>query len=93
MPSRTARRTIRSLTLAATLSLGLLAVACQKQHSAAGTSTLNATCPYSGQAADPAVTSTFAGQHVAFCCNGCKAAFDSSSDAEKRRMLAKARGQ
>jgi hypothetical protein len=93
MPSRIARRTIRSLALAATLSLGLIAVACQKQHSAAGTSTLNATCPYSGEAVDPAVTSTFAGQRVAFCCKGCKATFESSNDAEKRRMLAKARGK
>lgn len=37
---------------------------------------VNATCPVSDQPIDPAITSEFEGQTVAFCCPKCKAGFD-----------------
>ncbi|MCU0688423.1 MAG: hypothetical protein MUE97_01590 [Phycisphaerales bacterium] len=88
-------RTLHTVTLAATLSvtLALTAGGCQTHRDTTSASSLNAVCPLGGEPVDPKITSTFAGQKVAFCCNGCKAAFDSSNDAEKRRVLAKAQGK
>ena len=37
---------------------------------------INATCPVSGKPIDPAATSEYQGNLVAFCCNDCKAKFD-----------------
>ncbi len=53
---------------------------------------VNATCPIMGspidpQAVTPALSRTFQGRTVAFCCGGCPAQWDRLSDAQKLQKL------
>jgi len=60
-----------------------------KIHAAAKTAgVINATCPGSGEPVDPAVTTTFAGFKVGFCCATCQEKFAAKSDEEKARAVA-----
>lgn len=60
-----------------------------KIHAAAKTAgVINATCPGSGEPVDPAVTATFAGFKVGFCCATCQEKFAAKSDEEKAKAVA-----
>lgn len=75
---------------AAALALG----ACQSTHrqsEGAAVQAMNKTCPYSGEGVDAAITSTYNGKTIAFCCNGCKAKFDGASAEKKSAVMAKAK--
>lgn len=52
---------------------------------------VNTTCPYTGEDADPSVTTSYKGRTVAFCCPGCKARWAKATDAQRDAMLAKAK--
>jgi hypothetical protein len=52
----------------------------------------NTACPIMGSAIDPAkvteaLTRTYKGQKIAFCCNGCPALWDKLDDAQKDAKL------
>ena len=49
--------------------------------------TANKTCPVSGKDVDPAVTRTWKGTTIGFCCNHCPATFDKMTDAEKDNVV------
>ncbi len=51
---------------------------------------LNTTCPIGDHAADGTITASHNGKTVAFCCNDCKEAFATKTDAEKVEIIAKA---
>ena len=48
---------------------------------------VNATCPGSGKAIDPGVTTTFASYKVGFCCPDCIQGFEAKSAAEKAAFV------
>ncbi len=79
------------------LPLVLLFLAACHGHATVATTTdaapavMNAKCPFSGNAANPDVSSDVAGKHVAFCCGGCKARFDALSPEKKAEIAAKAK--
>jgi hypothetical protein len=78
---------------AITLSTGLAACSSDQQAStASGSATqvamVNATCPFTGEANDPAVTTQYKGKTVGFCCEGCVGKWNKLSDAEKAEKLA-----
>lgn len=84
-------KTIAAAIVLATFTLSLGACANDANKVEAKATTINATCPYSGGANDPAIHSTFEGKEVGFCCNGCKSKFDAASADGKRAVLAKAK--
>lgn len=51
---------------------------------------MNKICPIGEHDADGTITASHNGKTVAFCCNDCKEAFASKSDAEKAEIVAKA---
>ena len=59
---------------------------------------VNARCPLMGSTIKPekvteALTRTFKGETVAFCCGGCPGAWDKLSEADKAAKLAKSKGE
>ena len=69
--------------------------AAAKAASPAKAGFVNATCPIMGSKIDPktvtaSLVRTYEGRQVAFCCNGCPAAWDKLTPAQKRAKLAKA---
>jgi hypothetical protein len=63
---------------------------------AAATAVVNTTCPITGGALNPDrvpenLTRVYKGQKIGFCCDGCPAAWDKLTDAEKDAALAKAK--
>ncbi|MBM4107443.1 MAG: hypothetical protein FJ255_01295 [Phycisphaerae bacterium] len=66
--------------------------ACETEGKAAiKSAAFNTTCPYSGNAAKPEITSTHNGKTVAFCCAGCQKKFEAASAADKDSIMAKAK--
>ena len=51
---------------------------------------LNKICPIGEHDADGTINASYNGKTVAFCCNDCKEAFASKTDAEKTEIIAKA---
>lgn len=75
------------LSILSVSSIALFGCASYETKPAANMGALNSSCPFSGNKANKDVTSKHNGKTVAFCCNGCKAKFDSLSDAEKAAMV------
>lgn len=51
---------------------------------------LNKICPIGEHEADGTITASYNGKTVAFCCNDCKEAFATKTDAQKAEIIAKA---
>lgn len=65
-----------------------LAVGCAS--SGKGGKPVNSICPIGGHEIDPALTATYNGQTIAFCCDSCEESFAKMSDEKKAEVVAKA---
>lgn len=52
---------------------------------------VNKTCPIMGGDVDQGIATTYKGDKVAFCCDGCETKFSKMTDAQKDAALAKAK--
>lgn len=64
------------------------AAACTATTGAA-TAAVNTACPYSGGPVNSAITASYNGKTVGFCCAGCQSKWQSASDTDRAAMLTK----
>jgi hypothetical protein len=80
---------MKKLALVAMSAAMFAVVGCESTQKTAAPGMLNSKCPFSGEAVDQNVTTSYGGGTVGFCCAGCKGKFESANDKAKADMLAK----
>jgi hypothetical protein len=67
------------------------AASCDSAAATKGTATaaVNTACPFSGGPVNSALTASYNGKTVGFCCAGCQSKWEAASDADRAAMFTK----